>query len=55
MAIDGYEVAAFRFLKKPVEKDKLYQTIEDLKQLSRGRKGVVLKIEGEDTVIVPSV
>ncbi|MCQ2504870.1 MAG: LytTR family DNA-binding domain-containing protein [Saccharofermentans sp.] len=54
MAIDGYEVAAFRFLKKPVEKDKLYQTIEDLKQLSRGRKGVVLKIEGEDTVIVPS-
>ncbi len=54
MAIDGYEVAAFRFLKKPVDKDKLYQTIEDLKQLSRGRKGVVLKIDGEDTVIVPS-
>lgn len=53
MAIDGYEVGAFRFLKKPIEPDKVHQTIEDLKKFSQGRKGVVLKVEGEDTVIVP--
>ncbi|MCQ2531186.1 MAG: LytTR family DNA-binding domain-containing protein [Saccharofermentans sp.] len=53
MAIDGYEVGAFRFLKKPIEPDKVQQTIEDLKKFSQGRKGVVLKIDGEDTVIVP--
>ena len=53
MAIDGYEVGAFRFLKKPIEQDKLCQTIEDLKKYSMGRKGVVLKISGEETVIVP--
>lgn len=54
MAIDGYEVAAFRFLKKPVVEDKLYQTIEDLKQFEKGRKGIIIKENGEETVIVPT-
>lgn len=54
MAIDGYEVAAFRFLKKPVDEAKLYQTIEDLKQYERGRRGIIIKENGEEIVIVPS-
>lgn len=54
MAIEGYEVSAFRFLRKPVEDEKLYQTIEDLKQFQKGRKGIIIKENGEDIVIVPS-
>ncbi|MCQ2502845.1 MAG: LytTR family DNA-binding domain-containing protein [Saccharofermentans sp.] len=54
LAIDGYEVSAMRFLKKPVEKDKLFQTLDDLKSMTRGRKGVIIKEAGEEVVIVPS-
>ena len=54
MAIDGYEVSAFRFLKKPMEASRIYQTIEDLKQFAKGRKGIIIKENGEDIVIVPS-
>lgn len=54
LAIDGYEVSAMRFLKKPIDKEKLFQTLDDLKAMSDGRKGVIIKEAGEEIVIVPS-
>lgn len=54
MAIEGYEVNAFRFLKKPVEDDKLGQTLEDIKLMRASGRGVMIKSEGEQIVVVPS-
>ena len=54
MAIDGYEVNAFRFLKKPVEDAKLKQTLQDIQLMKASQKGVLIKSEGEEIVIIPS-
>ena len=51
MAMDGYEVAAFRFLGKPVDEDKLYKTLSDLKEKLIGGKHIVIRYEGEDVVV----
>ena len=54
MAIEGYEVNAFRFLKKPVEDSKLRQTLEDIKLIKASQKGVLIKAEGDEVLVVPS-
>ena len=54
MAIDGYEVNAFRFLKKPIEDAKLKQTLQDIQLMKASQKGVLIKSEGEEIVIIPS-
>lgn len=54
MAIEGYEVNAFRFLKKPVEDDKLKQTLQDIQLMKASHKGVMIKSGGEEIVVIPS-
>jgi len=54
MALEGYEVDAFRFLKKPVEDVKLAQTLHDLKLMNENMRGVLIRSEGEDIVVAPS-
>lgn len=54
MAIEGYEVNAFRFLKKPVEDEKLKQTLQDIRLMKDSHKGVMIKSGGEEIVVVPS-
>lgn len=51
LAMDGYEVGAFRFLQKPVKKEKLEQTLIDMKRLYEGRKTILLKSGGEEYII----
>ena len=54
MAIEGYEVNAFRFLKKPVDDDKLKQTLQDIQLMKASHKGVMIKSGGEEIVVIPS-
>ena len=54
MALEGYEVNAFRFLKKPVEDDKLKQTLQDVQLMKASHKGVMIKSGGEEIVVTPS-
>lgn len=54
MAIEGYEVNAFRFLKKPVDNDKLRQTLNDIRLMKASRRGVLIKSEGEDVLLIPA-
>lgn len=54
MAIEGYEVNAFRFLKKPVEEEKLRQTLQDIQLMKASHKGVLIKAGGEEIVVIPS-
>jgi DNA-binding LytR/AlgR family response regulator len=51
MAMDGYEVSAFRFLGKPVDEDKLNKTLSDLKEKLVGGKHIVIRYDGEDIVV----
>ncbi|MCR4792258.1 MAG: LytTR family DNA-binding domain-containing protein [Lachnospiraceae bacterium] len=50
MAIAGYEVSAFRFLSKPVDMEKLRETLKDLEKKIRIEEKIVLKVDGEDVV-----
>ena len=50
MAMDGYEVSAFRFLGKPVEMDKLRETLADLEKKIRVEEKIALKVDGEEEV-----
>lgn len=50
MAMEGYEVDAFRFLSKPVDKDKLLKTLTDLEKLLKVDNKLVLRKDGEDIV-----
>ena len=50
MAIEGYEVDAFRFLSKPVDETKLRQTLIDLENLLKVDNKIVLREDGEDVV-----
>ena len=54
MALEGYEVNAFRFLKKPVEEEKLRQTLQDIQLMKASHKGVMIKAGGEEIVVIPS-
>lgn len=53
LAMEGYEVGAFRFLQKPVREEKLRQALSDLKRLYSEKKTVCLKENGEDCFISP--
>ncbi|MBO4636928.1 MAG: response regulator transcription factor [Clostridiales bacterium] len=50
MAMEGYEVSAFRFLGKPVEEDKLRKTLTDLELLIKKDNKITLTKDGEELV-----
>lgn len=51
MAMEGYEVDAFRFLAKPVDPDKLRSTLQDLEKRLKEDEKIVLREEGEDIIL----
>ena len=53
MAMDGYEVGAFRFLKKPTDRQKLRQTLKDIQGIYRKKKPIVLKEKGNEYFLSP--
>lgn len=53
LAMDGYEVGAFRFLQKPVISEKLMQALKDIRQLTMKTKTVCIRSEGEEYYISP--
>lgn len=53
LAMDGYEVGAFRFLQKPVIPEKLTQALKDSRQLTANTKTVCIRSEGEEHYISP--
>ena len=50
MAMEGYEVDAFRFLSKPVNKDKLLETLNELEKKLKVEEKIILKKDGEEIV-----
>ncbi|MBO4474882.1 MAG: response regulator transcription factor [Clostridiales bacterium] len=50
MAMEGYEVDAFRFLGKPVDSEKLRKTLEDLEKKLRVDEKIVLRQNGEERI-----
>lgn len=50
MAMEGYEVEAFRFLSKPVNKDKMLETLKDLEKKLKTDEKIVLRKEGEEII-----
>ncbi len=50
MAMDGYEVGAFRFLGKPVELEKLREALKDLEKKLKVEEKLALKVEGEEVI-----
>ena len=50
MAMEGYEVNAFRFLSKPVDLVKLRETLKELENRIRVEEKIILKVEGEEVV-----
>lgn len=54
MAVEGYEVSAFRFLQKPVDDTKLQSALQDLIRIKIQSRSVIVKYEGEEVVVVPS-
>ena len=53
LAMDGYEVGAFRFLQKPVISEKLIQALKDVRQLTVKNNTVCIRSEGEEYYISP--
>lgn len=53
LAMDGYEVRAFRFLQKPVVTEKLTQALKDIMQLCERKKTVCIKENGEEHFLSP--
>lgn len=51
MAMEGYEVSAFRFLGKPLRREKLQQTLTDLRDLIQCGKSILIRCDGEDVVV----
>jgi DNA-binding LytR/AlgR family response regulator len=51
MAMDGYEVAAFRFLSKPVDRAKLKDTLTDLEKHIYSGIAITFHCDGQDIVI----
>ena len=50
MAMDGYEVGAFRFLKKPTDPEKLRETLLDLENRLKVDEKIALRVDGEDVI-----
>lgn len=50
MAMEGYEVEAFRFLGKPIDETKLRETLSDLERKLKVDEKVVLHKDGEDLI-----
>lgn len=46
LAMKGYEVEAFRFLAKPVEQEKLYEALDEIKK--RLKKGKIIHLHTKD-------
>jgi DNA-binding LytR/AlgR family response regulator len=53
LAMDGYEVGAFRFLQKPVIPEKLTQALRDIRQLTADHKTVCLRADGGEHFLSP--
>ncbi|SHM34535.1 LytR/AlgR family response regulator transcription factor [Ruminococcus flavefaciens] len=53
LAMDGYEVGAFRFLQKPVITAKLTQALKDIRQLTADNKNLCIRSDGEEYYISP--
>lgn len=53
LAMDGYEVGAFRFLQKPLVEEKLTQALGDIKQLCAAKKTVCIKDNGAEHFLSP--
>ncbi|MDO5155438.1 MAG: LytTR family DNA-binding domain-containing protein [Eubacteriales bacterium] len=51
MAMDGYDVKAFRFLKKPIDENRLRQVLIDLEEECRGERVIILHRDGEELVV----
>lgn len=50
LAMEGYEVDAFRFLGKPIDVNKLRQTLKDLEKKLKVEEKIVLRKDGEDLI-----
>lgn len=50
MAMEGYEVDAFRFLAKPVDKNKLREALTDLEKTLKVEEKIVLHKDGEEVI-----
>jgi len=50
MAMEGYEVSAFRFLSKPIDMEKLRETLKDLEKRLKVEEKIILKVEGEEVI-----
>ena len=50
MAMEGYEVDALRFLSKPVKKDKLLETLDELEKKLKVEEKIILRKDGEEIV-----
>lgn len=50
MAIEGYEVDAFRFLSKPINELKLRESLKDLETLLKVDNKIILRKDGEELV-----
>ena len=50
MAMEGYEVDAFRFLSKPIDEEKLRKTLTDLENYLKVDNKIVLRQDGEDVI-----
>lgn len=50
-AMEGYEVAAFRFLGKPVDQKKLEQALADIREQIYGGRRILLKQGGEEYAV----
>ncbi|MBR4819626.1 MAG: response regulator transcription factor [Clostridiales bacterium] len=50
MAMEGYEVDAFRFLGKPIDESKLRLALQDLEKKLKVEEKIVLRKDGEDLI-----
>ena len=53
LAMDGYEVGAFRFLQKPVIPEKLTLALKDIRQLTAHTRNVCIRSDGGEYYITP--
>ncbi|MCI8409273.1 MAG: response regulator transcription factor [Lachnospiraceae bacterium] len=51
LAMQGYEVEAFRFLAKPVEQEKLWEALGELKKRLRKGKNIILHTKEEEVCV----
>lgn len=51
MAMDGYEVAAFRFLGKPIDPERLKSVLSDLEEMLYKESAITVSKDGENVII----